>query len=302
MPCFRWQCNFRLLDQRKQILRYLLSILLSGCLLISLFSCRHASAQDVPLWELGLGTAGVSIPHYRGADQRSYRLLPLPYLVYRGNILRADRDGVRGLLLESERLSLSISANGSLPVDSSDNEARRGMRELEPTVEVGPTLITRLWSPGSDGPRLDLRAPIRTAITVESSPRQIGWVFSPTLSLAWANPAGYAGWNANLHLGPIFATRRYHRYFYTVERSESRPDRPAYQAPGGYSGSQALITLGKRLPDFWIGAFIRYDRLHGAQFASSPLVQRNDAWSAGLGISWIFSRSDQKVSATWMDP
>ena len=37
-----------------------------------------------PLWELGLGVAALRLPDYRGSDQSSTYLLPLPYVVYRG--------------------------------------------------------------------------------------------------------------------------------------------------------------------------------------------------------------------------
>ena len=45
-----------------------------------------------PLWELGLGVAGLRLPDYRGADQSRAYALPLPYIVYRGTWLKADRE------------------------------------------------------------------------------------------------------------------------------------------------------------------------------------------------------------------
>ena len=59
------------------------------------------AAPAGPLWELGIGAAAVRLPDYRGSDQAHSYLLPLPYVVYRGKILRADRDGARALLLET---------------------------------------------------------------------------------------------------------------------------------------------------------------------------------------------------------
>ena len=48
-----------------------------------------------PLWELGVGVAGLRLPDYRGSDQSRGYVLPLPYIVYRGTWLKADRDGAR---------------------------------------------------------------------------------------------------------------------------------------------------------------------------------------------------------------
>ncbi|HET6720014.1 MAG TPA: MipA/OmpV family protein, partial [Rhodocyclaceae bacterium] len=36
------------------------------------------AAEDLPLWELGVGLGGLSFPVYRGSDQRRDFLLPVP--------------------------------------------------------------------------------------------------------------------------------------------------------------------------------------------------------------------------------
>ena len=45
----------------------------------------------------------------------------------------------------------------------------------------------------------------------------------------------------------------------------------------------------------WLGGFVRYDELHGASFAPSPLVRKQTGVTAGFGISWIFATSSQRV-------
>jgi outer membrane protein len=83
-----------------------------------------------PLWELGIGVAGLRLPDYRGSDQSHNYLLPLPYAVYRGRILKADRDGARALLVDAARVKVDISVAGATPTRSSDNDARSGMPNL----------------------------------------------------------------------------------------------------------------------------------------------------------------------------
>ena len=46
----------------------------------------QAVAEDKPLWEFGLGAASLSFPAYRGSDQRRNFLLPVPYVIYRGEV------------------------------------------------------------------------------------------------------------------------------------------------------------------------------------------------------------------------
>ena len=47
-----------------------------------------AIAQEQPLWELGLGVGALRVPHYRGSDQDHGWVLPVPYFVYNGEVLK----------------------------------------------------------------------------------------------------------------------------------------------------------------------------------------------------------------------
>ncbi len=51
-----------------------------------------------------------------------------------------DRNGPRGILFDTKRLQLDLSLNASIAVESDDNEARRGMPEIDATLEIGPVL------------------------------------------------------------------------------------------------------------------------------------------------------------------
>ena len=97
-------------------------------------------AHELPLWEAGGGAAVIDFPDYRGSDERHTFVLPVPYVVYRGEFLKIDRERVRGLFFKTDKAELDISLNGSVPVKSADNRARQGMPDLEPTLEVGPSL------------------------------------------------------------------------------------------------------------------------------------------------------------------
>ncbi|WP_019139985.1 MipA/OmpV family protein [Noviherbaspirillum massiliense] len=262
-----------------------------------LLSSAAAHAEALPLWELGLGVAGISLPDYRGSDERSTYVLPAPYFVYRGKLLKADRNGVRSMLFDSDRVDITLGLNATLPVNSRNNAARAGMENLKPSIEVGPTMSVNLWKSSNEKMKLDFRAPLRTAITVESSPRQIGWLFSPNLNLDVRDPAGFSGWNLGLLGGILVNSRKNNAYFYSVDSAEATATRPAYAAPGGYAGSQFTMALSKRFPRYWVGGFVRYDSLAGAVFEDSPLVKKRSSVWAGFAISWIFSESSRMVTA-----
>ena len=55
-----------------------------------------AWAEKKPLWELGWGAAALYLPDYRGADESHPYLLPIPYVIYRGKRLQAERTTLKG--------------------------------------------------------------------------------------------------------------------------------------------------------------------------------------------------------------
>ena len=256
-----------------------------------------AQAEDKPLWELGVGATALAFPDYRGSDQTRNYVLPIPYFVYRGELLKADRDGVRSVFFNSDRVEINISAGASFPIDSKDNDARRGMPDLKPTVELGPAVDLTLWRSDPRGMKLTLRLPVRAGFTVERSPESIGWVFSPRINLDIEDVGGLYGWNLGLLASPAYGDRRFHRHFYSVAPEHATPLRSAYDAPAGYSGTEFLAAVSKRFSQYWVGGFVRYDTLAGAAFEHSPLVRTRGYFAAGIAVAWIFAESSQRVDA-----
>jgi outer membrane protein len=265
------------------------------CLAACLAYGKKVPAEQLPLWEAGFGVAPITFPDYRGSNQQSAYVLPLPYLIYRGDRLRVDRNGPRGILFDTERLQLDLSLNASVPVESDDNDARRGMPDIDPTFEIGPVLKYHLTD--EDAPlssRLEL--PVRAVIATDfSSLDYVGWLVLPSLWVDAKNVAG--GWNFSVGLGPIFADSNYHDYFYGVDAAFAIPQRPAYEGDGGYSGASILVGTSRRFDKLWLGAFLRYDNLEGVAFEDSPLFKTRHAVAAGFGIAWVFAESKTLVEA-----
>lgn len=254
----------------------------------------HA-AEDLPLWEAGIGVATVSFPAYRGSDQRHNFLLPTPYFVYRGEFLKADREGVRAQLFDSDRAELTFSVALSPPASSNEIHVRSGMPDLKANFEIGPQLNLTLWHTDDRARQLKLLLPLRTAFTLEKQSRSLGWVTHPKLNLDITDLAGFPGWNLGLQLGPLFGDRKQHDYFYGVDAAYATTDRPAYAAGGGFAGMQYLVGVSKRYPKQWFGAFLRYDNLNGARFVDSPLVRTRNYVAAGVAVSWIVGESTTRV-------
>ena len=264
------------------------AVVLAGVLAVA-----TTEATEQPLLEFGLGAGAIAFQDYRGSSTTHGYPLPVPYFVYNGKFLKADREGLRGTLFNLDWLELNLSGNATTPVRN-DRE-RSGMPDLRSTLELGPSLNLHLLHSDDSRMKFDLRLPVRSAITVEAAPKFIGWTFTPQFALDVVDPLGYGGWHAGVLAGPLFASRRYHDYFYSVAPQYATESRPAYEASGGYAGTQTIGALSKRFPKYWIGTYLRYDTLAGAAFADSPLVQRKSYWSAGFGFAWMIHTSAEMV-------
>ena len=260
--------------------------------LLALAACGAAHADEGPLWELGAGVGALSFPDYRGSSrQRSY-VLPVPMVVYRGEVFQADRERVRGVFFRTAEYDVDVSVNGSVPVESDGGGAREGMDDLDPTLEIGPSFNWKLVQ----GPRhtLTFRLPVRAVIASDfRSVHAEGVIANPSLNLDFRMDHG---WKLGLQAGVLAASRRYHAYFYDVASDEARPGRPAFQAAGGYSGAQLVASLTRRFDRWFVGGFVKADFLGGAAFLASPLIERRDNITAGLAVTYVLARSPRIVS------
>ena len=113
--------------------------------------CNAAAQAELSLWEMGIGLGGASLPEYRGSDERSNYVLPIPYFIYRGERFSMDRRGMRGMLFSNDIVELNISADFGIPVDSDKNAARVGMEDLDFMLHVGPSLEFTLHEESDHG-------------------------------------------------------------------------------------------------------------------------------------------------------
>jgi outer membrane scaffolding protein for murein synthesis (MipA/OmpV family) len=273
----------------------------SACLLPTVAAAQSAPAERVepaernlPLWEAGIGAAAFSTPAYPGADDRNNRVLALPYLIYRGKVLRVDQGGIGARLVNTDKVEFDVGFAGALPSHSDDVDARRGMPDLGTLVEFGPRVKYKFADLGEQG-RLRLELPLRAVIEARSGLRRQGWTLEPRL--VWEKRGEAARWTMEAQLGAVFGDERINRYFYEVGPQYATPGRPAYEAGSGLMLVRTgLFGTYKLNPDLRLFGFVRYETYAGAANQDSPLMKKNTGASAGIGFAWTFARSAARAS------
>lgn len=281
----------------KTIMQWVQALFFTALVLLVLTGNPAAAEPrtEVPLWEVGVGIAPITMPSYRGSQTQEWYPVPLPYVDYRGEFLRMDREGIRGLVYDSDRVRIDFSGDGAIPSASDDDGPRAGMPDLDPVGEVGPSINFIIEE--TFNRRIRLRMPVRWVVSTDfSSLSHVGWKLHPHLGMDFR--AAVFGWNAGIAMGPLFADRGYHGYYYDVKPKYIESLRPAYKAGSGYSGTMMMLSSSRRFERVWAGFFLRYDNLDGASFIDSPLVETRHAFMAGAGIAYIFGTSDKTVPAT----
>lgn len=254
--------------------------------------CNAVAQAELSLWEMGIGLGGASLPEYRGSDERSNYVLPIPYFIYRGERFSMDRRGMRGMLFSNDIVELNISADFGIPVDSDKNAARVGMEDLDFMLHVGPSLEFTLHEESDYGDYFEVILPAQAVISMDlSDPGTHGWLMYPHI-----NYVKRGRWTFNIAAGPMFATREYHQYYYGVSAADATAQRANYRAEGGYTGARSSLSIARRISDMWLGAFVRYENLSGAAYADSSLVRRDETLVVGFGVSWVMLRSQRAAS------
>lgn len=262
------------------------------------FTSSAVSAENrdagKPLWELGIAAIGLSIPQYIGDEERYTLPLAAPYFVYRGEFLRADRDGIRGILFDMQNLSLDLGFSFDLPV-SNDNKAREGMPELHLTGQVGPRINWAFEMP-DDAPQVSLHLPLR--YTIDTHSNALGWVVEPSLRIEKRGFGRDNNYSLRLDLGVLFTSEKYNDYYYSVDPQFVTAERPAYDANSGLHNVFAKLIAGYQLrEDLKLQSYLIVRSLSPGVIADSPLVKDELYLGVGIGFLWRFWQSQELVGS-----
>ena len=262
-----------------------------GLLTTSIF----AQAQDstLPLWEAGMLGGFASTPSYPAASDRATRAIVLPYLIYRGEVLRADRDGIGARVVHTTDVELDVGFAASLPSRATDNVARTGMTDLGTLLEFGPRLKWTLARPTATS-RVRLELPMRGVLEFNSGLNAQGLVVEP--ELIYETRDVLAGWGFSASSSLVWGDRRLNNFFYGVSPQFATAARPVYDAQSGLIASRLSLSTSRHFgDDLRLFAFVRLESYAGAANQDSPLHLQSSGTSVGLALAWTLGRSEQRA-------
>lgn len=274
--------------------------------LVGLAAAASASAAEQgsepvmiekPLWEIGLGGGVLVQPHYPASSEYQTRGLGLPYVVYRGDILRIGDGGTaRAVAAENSNYELSMSFAAAFDADSDDNTLREGMPDLDFIFEVGPQLIFHLQKfEFSDTSRSEIQLALQARAAFSTDFGRIdhhGYVFEPMLRYRHFG-LFHPQLEGSISLKPLWATRDVHGYFYDVAQEFSTLSRSNYRARGGYFGTGLNFSGTWHINEkarMFLG--IQTSFYEGARNIDSPLFEKK--FNAGIGVGLIWSLKESK--------
>ena len=257
---------------------------------LAAFVFTSAFAGDPPKIELGLGAAAALTPDYPGSDEQHLHGLPFPYFIYRGKILKSDRErGTRAELLARDQHTFDLSFGGGFPSPRDSNQARLGMEKLDWLGEVGPRYSVQLWTSSAELPSsLRFQLSWRGVFATDFSRlKDQGNMLEPQVSLQT-----FLGtknqWRVICKVGLLFSDQRFASYFYEVTEKDVLPGRPRYEARPGLMS--ANLDFG--MTYFWsdslrILASQEFSFLSGSANQGSPLFRKTENQSFFMAFIWV---------------
>lgn len=269
---------------------------------LPVFSQAEITLEDdlLPVWEAGAFLAAFNSPEYPAADQSQSNVIPAPYFIYRGETLRIGEGSIaRAVAVDKSWYELDLSLAGSFNANSDDNEVRAGMPDLDFIFEIGPQLRLQLskfeFEKHGKG-QLFLNLQARGVLSTDfSGVVSRGYVFQPELSYR------QRGWlsektSLSVTVSPTWATEKLHDYFYQVDSDFVTDQRRAYDAKGGYLGTNLSVGVSfNATENIRVFTFGRASLHSGSANEDSPLFRQTSTFAFGVGMVWRFWESEERV-------
>lgn len=269
--------------------------------------CATAAAQDQAaesdekdpgaLWEWRIAAFGRYGPSYPASKETQVNVVPLPIPIYRGKFLRLFEDSenpIRGKVFERDRIKLDLDFDLTFPADSDEIDARTGMPDLDLLLQVGPELDLQFLPGGFWKGDWHLALQGRGALSFDAlDPSWRGLTFSTEFRYISQVTSRD---EFKFRITPTFATSEYMKYYYQVDPQFATPLRPAFDAKGGYLGTDFTVNWNRQFTEklsVWFGA--RLGVYAGAKNKNSPLFTDDVTPSLYAAFMYKFWESKRRA-------
>ena len=265
-------------------------------ILMNLLASAEEERTALPLWELGLLGGAIQTPDYSGSNETRVRGIAFPNFRYRGKIFRSDEnEGTRARLLRDPVYKIDFSFSGNFPVDSEDNEARKGMSNIDAVFEIGPRLKVLLTQSDENFRALELIFPLRAVYTTDLRYYQDRGVnFSP--GIQWGvKKVLCPRCEIFFRMSALFSSERYSDLFYQVDPQYVTAGRPLFDGKGGFNSLDIFTGYAVRLGKVQAFTGVYYSNYSGTANRASPLFRQNSNTLLIFGLGWLFWESEERA-------
>lgn len=255
----------------------------------------HTASSDQPLFETGFFAVHGALADYPSSNEYRYRTLALPYLIYRGDLLKSDdRDGTRVELLKDLRFNVDLSFGGSFPTEG-QNQARNGMPNLDWTFEAGPRLLYYFYKDANWG-QVRIGLPLRASFSTNfTNTRYLGFTVAPDLEIDRYDFAGIKNLSLYTSATLNYLSEGLADYFFQITPSEQTNERTAYDAKAGLLSWETSIGFRYDYGAQFILAGYRYSDFSMSANRESYLHRTDSNWSYVVSIGLTLYESENRV-------
>lgn len=255
--------------------------------IILLFCNTNSFAED-----LGIGVAGIMIPHYMGSQEEYSVVLPFPIAFSEKEIFTDNKNISLDLNLDMNLPVTSMDSNATRPSHFGDDEeaiikdknyARRGMDDLPFALYTGISFTIKnqfiglelSTSPGffvGNGWKhagLKTKARINIYTFVDNSPKSASCLC--------------------FYVENIYTNSDYNKTYYGVSSNDVLSERKEYNAnKSGFLGTKAGIYYVKRFHSIVLMGWLNLNLMEKSVVRDSPLVIRKNSGSSALALGYMF--------------
>ena len=249
---------------------------------------RNFNQKDKPLYEIGAGMIGLSVPNYPGAKSSTFRAIPFPWVIYRGDLLKADEEGNRLQFLKNDFFEVGLSGGFNFPIDSNENDAREGMPNTDALIGIGPGLIVRLPTQSLQRFTFGLGIRANFAANTAGNLKEHGFIIEPNLRY-WVKTSRTSPLTIFSSLSLAYADQKYHSFFYDIDEQYKTSNRESYKSKSGLvdlAGSLGFSLDLSKKSSFFTG--LTYSNLTVSANKESSLVESQHNIGYVFGFAWMF--------------